>query len=104
MALTYQGVDLSNPAFGGGGNPPYSASFDATSSWGTASGGEYTITITEATHGLGTNVQVQAFELTGGNYQHVELDIVISPSGDVNIKVTEVPDLRFQGKVVIIGE
>lgn len=102
MALTYQSVQLD--AVGGSGNPPVSSSFDATTSWGIPASGEYTITVTETVHGLGANVQVQVFELVGTDYQEVSVDVIVTATGDVNIKVNEVPDLRFEGKVVIVGE
>lgn len=83
--------------------PRYIESFDATTDWGSPSGGLYSITVTAATHGLGINPNVAILELVSpGVFEQVFVDTVaISSIGDITISVLEVPDLRFEGKLII---
>ena len=72
-------------------------------SWVGPSGGEYTIDISAATHGLGIDPVVQVQDTT--TVQDISAGIVevdINGSGDIQLRVTETPDDRFTGKVVII--
>jgi hypothetical protein len=81
----------------------YVATFNATTDWGSASGGYYTITIAAATHAL-TNTPsiVQIYELVGSDYDLVNVDRVrIASNGDVSIRVVSSPDLRFAGRISI---
>ncbi len=90
---------------GGGGGPAerYTDTFNATSDWGSASGGLYTITVLAATHGKGTAPSVMVFELVSGNYELVGIHTLqINVAGDVSLKVLETPDNRFAGLVLII--
>jgi len=82
----------------------YTATFDATTSWGSASGGYYTITITQATHTRGSHPSVQLFIGDGGTgFNVVEPDETnVEANGDVSFQVPSDPDLRFQGKIVLI--
>lgn len=81
----------------------YVDTFNATTDWGSPSGGYYTITITEATHNLGINPTINLFEEDAGDYLSVEVDeIRVNVSGDVSFRVPETPDLRFAGKIIII--
>jgi len=81
----------------------YSSPFTATTEWGTASNGYYTITITEATHGRGTNPNVQVYELSGSDFHKVDVDdVLVLANGNTSIRVPEVPNLRFAGKIVFI--
>lgn len=80
----------------------YVSGFTATTEWGTAAGGYYTITVTAATHGIGSNPVVSVQQLTGSDYLVVDVDeLKIFANGNVSIKVPETPDLRFAGRVVI---
>lgn len=80
----------------------YISGFTATTEWGTASGGYYTITITAATHGIGSNPVVDVQQLTGSDYICVEADqLKIFANGNVSIRVPETPNLRFAGRLVI---
>lgn len=81
----------------------YSQAFDATTDWGSPSGGKYSITVTAATHGVGVNPNVAILELVSpGVYEQVFVDtVVISSTGVITISVLEVPDLRFEGKLII---
>jgi len=76
--------------------------FDNTADWGTAAGGYYTITITQATHQKGTNPIVQVFETNGSSDELINTDLIsVNTDGDVSFRVNETPNLRFSGKVVI---
>jgi hypothetical protein len=81
----------------------YTQEFDATTDWGAASGGYYTITILATTHGKGINPAVKVRELSGSDYIDVFVDrVLINSSGDVSFRVPNAPDLRFEGIVIII--
>lgn len=81
----------------------FTATFNATTDWGAASGGFYTQTITQATHTRGTSPSVQFFEVSGSDFVKVDLDeIKVLANGDVQFRVPEDPDCRFAGKVVFI--
>ena len=99
MANTYQSINL-NGNGGGGSNPPYSSTF-LIATW-SLNGSVYEIDIPEATHGRGAEIVVQVFELTGGVYKEVEVDIEITSAGNITIIVDS--DLRFDGKINITGE
>lgn len=100
MANTYQSIDLNGNVGGGGSNPPYTSSF-LIANW-SLNVSVYEISVPEATHERGANIIVQVFELTGGVYKEVDVDIEISATGDVKIIIDS--DLRFDGKVNITGE
>lgn len=92
-------------AGGGSGATAYTQSFNATTSWGTASGGLYSITIPETTHARGAHPVIQVYELVGGDYELVDVnDIIVDGVGNVTMTVTEISDARFQGKIIILGE
>ena len=80
----------------------YVYGFTATTEWGTAAGGYYTITVTAATHGIGSNPVISVQELTGSDFIKVEADqLKIFANGNVSIRVPETPDLRFAGRIII---
>lgn len=83
----------------------YSQTFDATTDWGTAAGGYYTLTITQATHGLTATDPLSAIvqEDDGTSWIAVQADSVTinKTTGDVAIQVTEIPDGRFAGRCII---
>jgi hypothetical protein len=81
----------------------FTATFDASTDWGAASGGYYTQVITQATHTRGTSPQVDVFEESGSDFVKVDLDeLKVLANGDVELRVPEDPDCRFAGKVVMI--
>ena len=81
----------------------FTALFNNTSDWGTASGGFYTLTITQATHTRGLSPQVMVFEESGSDFVKVGLDEVkVLANGDVELRVTEDPNCRFAGKAVLV--
>lgn len=103
MAFTYNRVNQESTGGGGGSGTPYSELFNIAN-WGSAVGGYYTITILASIHGKGTSPGVQVFLSNTGNYELAEVDLVsVNGSGDVTIRVLEIPDLRFNGRVVILN-
>jgi hypothetical protein len=86
------------------GVPPYTTFFNATTDWGVAAGGYYTITITEAVHNQGTaTIDVSFFESSGGDWVEIQVDNVSidQTTGDVSFSVPESPDNRFAGRVTL---
>ncbi len=82
----------------------YAHIFNATTDWGVAALGLYTITIPAATHGLGTGITVlQAQESAAGEYIPVSPDhLGFNAAGDVTVQVSETPDGRFAGRIIIL--
>jgi len=81
----------------------YCETFDATTSWGAAVGGYYTLVVPQATHTRGVNPTVDTFETVGTDNVEVTPDeLKVSATGDVSIRVVETPDCRFAGKAVFI--
>lgn len=81
----------------------YTFTFDATTSWGAIDGGYYMITVKAGTHGRGTNPEVTVLAADGSDWVVVSPDRVkIFASGDVQIRVPELPDLRFAGKILFL--
>ena len=65
-------------------------------------GGFYEYTITQASHGAGLSPTTQVYELVGSNYELVQPVVIVNASGDIIIQVTNTPDLRFNGKIIVI--
>jgi len=81
----------------------YASDFNATTDWGTAAGGVYTLTVTGATHLRGVNPSVLVYETAGAVETRVDLDISYNSStGDVSFVVPEEPNCRFAGRAVFI--
>lgn len=104
MAKIYRTISTTSSGGGGGGSSsPYTQLFNSTSDWGSASGGYYSISITQSTHEKGTSPSIQIFELVGSDYEQVDVDtVLVSSTGDITIKVTQTLDTRFAGKIVIL--
>lgn len=84
------------------GASKYIDTFDATTSWGSPSAGYYTHTITAVTHGVGAQPIVEVEELSGSDFVRVGIEEVYKfANGDISIKVPEIPDLRFAGRLII---
>lgn len=79
----------------------YVQTFNATTDWGTASGGVYTITVASGTHGKAyPNIRVE--ELISTDYFRAFVDDeIVRSTGNVEIKVSQTPDGRFAGRVII---
>lgn len=86
-------------ATGLGGGSNSSGSFPVTS-WSGPTSGQYTATITAATHGLGTKVIVDAVLVTATG-QQAWVDATIDGSGNVTLSVSETPDERENLTVVL---
>jgi len=82
----------------------YTEDHDATTDWGSASAGYYTITILASTHGRGTTPKPQFFESDGGTgFDEVAPDKVnIASNGDISFRVPDDPDLRYAGRVIVM--
>jgi len=104
MSNTYKSVnipqDFENNSGPGGGNPPYSVSFNNTTSWSLGVD-DYFITVPAGTHERGSNVLVQVFE-TNGDFELVDIFTTLTASGSVTIRVGL--NSRFSGKLIITGE
>lgn len=80
----------------------YELSFNATGDW-TDETTFYSISVSAVTHIRGFNPTVQIFELVSGNYELVTVDkLRISSTGNIKFSVPSTPDLRFEGKIIII--
>ena len=108
MGITWNPINPTGFDFtgtgGGGGGPAerYVQAFNATTDWGSPSGGNYSITVLAATHAIGINPNVQVYELNAGIYTLVNVSISVNASGDVTISTLQSPDLRFQGSILIL--
>lgn len=99
---TYKSLNITGVNTGGGANPPYNQAF-VVADW-SLNGSVYEIDILESTHGLGANLGIHVYELVGGNYNEVVVDTEIDATGNITISISSSTDLRFDGKIIIIGE
>ena len=82
---------------------PFSVTKNATTDWGAASGGVYTLTVFEAEHGLGSSVSVEVWDTTsvpGSRIQYLGA-AVAAATGDITITAQETPDERV-GLLVLV--
>jgi len=87
---------------GGGTATKYTTSFNATTSWGTASGGYYSQTILASVHGKGVTPIYQFEGITGSDFEKLFCDQEkVNASGDITFRVAETPDNRFAGRIVV---
>jgi len=101
VANTYDSINLDS-AGGSGSQPTTSVSF-LIANW-TLNVSEYEITVLASVHTRGVNPQVQVFEKVGTDHVEVVTDIVVQSNGDIIIKIAQTPDVRFDGKIIIIGD
>lgn len=97
-------LKVANGTTGGssGGGTPYVAAFNATTDWGAASGGYYSIIIPQSSHQKGTDPVVQVYETVLTNDELIDVDsVIVNSFGDITIRVTENLDARFAGKIVV---
>jgi len=102
--LSITGLDFLGTGGGGGTSGPaerYIQTFNNTTDW-VLSSPDYTLTITAATYGKGINPNIQIFELIASNYEQVTTNITINNVGDITIKISESPDNRFPGLILVI--
>ena len=74
--------------------------FNATTNW-TLEDEEYILSVPSATHLKGINPQIQIYEAEGLEFINVIAYISINASGDILVKVPQIPDTRFSGKLII---
>lgn len=82
----------------------YVFGFDATTSWGTASNGYYTIQLTSVTHGMGSNPTSKLQKTVNTSFKDTFPDgggVTTNASGDISFRVPESPDLRFAGRLIV---
>jgi hypothetical protein len=79
----------------------FSDTFNATSNWGTPALGVYSISYPQSLHAKGTTPTIDVYELVVSQYIPVEVPMTIDLSGNVILQVSETPDLRFEGIVII---
>jgi len=82
----------------------YTLTHDATTDWGVAGGGYYTIATTAATHGRGTRPTVQFYETVDDDEVEVTPDrsLFATATGNHSFRVPEDPDLRYAGKAIFV--
>ena len=81
----------------------YVQAYNATTNWGSPSGGYYTITVLGTTHARGSDPVVQLWRLQGSDYIKVILDrVLVDSNDDCSFRVPQLPDLRYAGKIVMI--
>ena len=96
---TYQSVNMD--AVGGGSNPPFITAF-LVGTW-SLNAPVYEIEYSAITHGKGTSVSVEVYEKVGAGYKEITVDIEQDTSGNVKIIIPSATDLRFEGKIIIVG-
>jgi hypothetical protein len=79
----------------------FSDTFNDTSNWGTPISGVYSISYPQALHAKGTTPTIDVYELIASEYIPVDVPTTIDLLGNVIIKVSETPDLRFAGIIII---
>jgi len=105
LANTYNNINIASESSGGvpgESNPPYAATV-SVSSW-SDNGSEYEFNVPQSTHSRGAVLAVQTYELDGSDYSEVEVNTIVNTSGDVKITISSSPDLRFDGRIIIVGE
>ena len=91
-----EGLSGANPAV-----KQFTQTFNATTHWGSASGGYYTISFT---HNLGSLAVVPfCFDLTTGQIATQPDRVSVTDLNTVAIRTLSDPDLRFAGRIVILG-
>jgi hypothetical protein len=85
-----------SPAFGGNFTDTF-----IVGDWNGPLSGSYYITYTEVVHEQGTAPTVEVYELIMGEYHKVQIATLVDSSGNVTIQVPQLPDLRFQGLIII---
>jgi len=88
------------PTWQAAGSSVTTDSFNATTDWGSPSGGYYSYTFT---HSLATNdYLIQIWDDTGTPVE-VQPTIEQTTNNSVTLKVTDAPDNRFAGRIIIIA-
>ena len=87
---------------GGGGSPVPADRYAATFSVGdwVLNAPDYEITVAESTHSKGSHPVVVVYEGTT-TFEEVGIVVTVNNIGDVTIKVSNSPDNRFAGLIII---
>lgn len=102
MARYYTAINTEGDSgSGGGSSDPYVSTFNSTTDWSGPSGGFYSILIPQATHEKGLNPTVDVFESVSGNFEEVIVEVIVSSSGNITIRIPD-DGTRFVGKLVIL--
>lgn len=81
----------------------YVHTFNATTDWGSAAGGYYTLNLAESVHGRQADPMWQVFEMADSKESKVICDQEYNnAAGDIALNIVEDSDARFAGKIVII--
>ena len=101
--ISYKRINTASTGGGGGGSGSVYEQTFTSGDW-VSGGGYYSISILETTHDNGLNPLIQVQELVGSNYRDVIVDAFIdNVTGTVTIQINQTPDLRFTGRVLILG-
>lgn len=86
---------------GSGGLSKYSTTFNNTSDW-TLNAGFYEYTVLAATHGNKPNPVVETYETIAGDDFEISPTIVRNSGNDIILQVTQIPDNRYTGRIIIL--
>lgn len=64
-------------------------------------GSFYFINILKSWHNLSSTPDLIAQEIIGGNYVTVGVEWYVNNIGDITVKVSKTPDLRFNGRFIV---
>lgn len=92
-------IDFIAVGGGGGSSTPYKYDFLSTD-W-VLDVDVYKIEILAALHLKGVNPTAHVFEDVLSDFEEVETSLELNASGDIILKVSQTPDLRFSGKTII---
>ena len=88
-------------ATGVGGLSKYSTIFNNTSDW-VLNSGNYEYTVLAATHGNKLNPVIETFETIAGENYLIFPTIIRNSTNDIILQVTQVPDNRYTGRIIIL--
>lgn len=88
-------------ATGSGGLSKFTQTFNATSDW-VLNAGNYEHTVLAATYGSKANPVINTFETIAGIDIEVNPTIIKNASDNIILQVTQVPDNRYTGKIIIL--
>lgn len=74
--------------------------FNNSSNW-TSNIDLYELSVLVSAHNKGSNPQIQTFELNGSTFEEVTCNTIIDNSGNIKIRIPQLPDLRFNGKIIV---
>lgn len=84
----------------GGSSSRYVKQFNNTTDWTGPSAGLYTLSLPFSFHSV-VNPSINVYEYNGSSYDIVLISSNVDTSNNITINVSEIPDNRFTGKLVI---